>query len=361
MPPEWRYTPESHGGRDPRLDLLRGLCLFKMVCNHLWRTPLHVVHQWTGFVSAAEGFFLISGVVVGLVHTRRVEAQGWQASARQLWRRAAELYAANLGLVVLLASLEAARWLPEGYIVRRLWREGWGSLLSFEHPYYLQVLPRYSVFLAATPLVLWLLRRWGAAVVLLGSAALWAGNLGTGGRLALPGLEAGAAQGFPSSSWQLIFFAGVVFGAATARGRRRELHPMAVGAAGVSWLLLIWWHAELLAGAVTIAPWLADRPLVAPLRALNLLVAAIVCWWVVDRCWRPIDRLAGPLLLPFGRLALSAYLLHVLVAWAGLAVLTRAGVPLHRAGWELVPLVAAVVASLWWLLQRESLGRLVPR
>ncbi len=361
MPPEWRYAPETESGRDPRLDLLRGVCLFKMVWNHFWRTPLHVVHQWTGFVSAAEGFFLISGVVVGLVHTRRVETQGWRTSARQLWRRAAELYAANLGLVAVLASLEAAGWLPERYIVGRLWQEGWGALLSFEHPYYLQVLPRYSVFLALTPLVLWLLRRRGAAWVLLGSVVLWAGNLASGGRLALPGLEAGAARGFPSASWQLIFFVGVILGAATSRGKRLELSPKVVAAAAASWLVLVWWHAELLAGAATVSAWLADRPLVAPLRVVNLLAAAVVCWWAVDRCWRPINRGVGALLMPFGRLALSAYLLHVVFAWVGLAVLSRAGVPVHQAGWRIVPLVAAAVAGLWWLLRRDALGGWVPR
>ena len=35
-----RYDP-GESARDLRLDLLRGLCLFKMVFNHLWHTPLH--------------------------------------------------------------------------------------------------------------------------------------------------------------------------------------------------------------------------------------------------------------------------------------------------------------------------------
>lgn len=353
--------PES-GGRDQRLDFLRGLCLFKMVCNHLWRTPLHVVHQWTGFVSAAEGFFLISGVVVGMVHTRRIDGSGWDVSARQSWRRAGELYLANVGLVLLLASFEAARLLPQRPILDRFWGEGWTALLSFEHPYYLQVLPRYSVFLAVTPLVFLVLRRWGPGVVLALSGGVWAANWLSGGRLAVPMLEAGGAEGFPSSSWQVVFFAGLVLGATRSRWRGWVARPIVVAGALAVWILLIWWHLELLHGRTvwSVGPgvW-TDRSLLAPLRLLNLFVAAIVCWAVVDRCWRPLDRALGPLLMPFGRFALRAFLLHVVVAWVGLAVLLQ--LPLVLEGWELVPMVVVAVWSLWWTLRREWFAQVVPR
>src|SRR5215218_3733366 len=64
----WRYVPA--GKRDQRLDLLRGYCVFAMTVDHLDApTWLYVV---TGgnrfFVSAAEGFLFISGVVMGIVY-----------------------------------------------------------------------------------------------------------------------------------------------------------------------------------------------------------------------------------------------------------------------------------------------------
>jgi hypothetical protein len=364
LPPEWRYAPAPDGGRDLRLDLLRGVCLFKMILNHLWRTPLHVVHLWTGFVSAAEGFFLISGVVVGIVHSRRIERHGWQPSAVQLWRRAAELAAANIALVLLLASIEVAGWLPVRPVAERFWNEGWGALFSFEHPYYLHVLPRYCVFLAVAPLVLWVLRRVGPALVVAASAALWAGNWLTQGSLALPMVETRAAEGFPSASWQLIFFLGLVIGASPSMWPRWLLHPGAVGACLVVWIGMVWWHLELVRGQWPLGAmgmWWTDRPLVAPVRIVNLLVAAVVCWWLVDRCWRPLSRFLGPVVMPFGRFALTAYLLHVVVVWLGLALLLRTGLVLHRQGWELVPVVAVAVIGMWWLLRREALAGWVPR
>jgi hypothetical protein len=52
--------------RDSRLDMLRGLCLVLMTVDHLPINPLfRFTNQTLGFVSAAEGFVFISGVVSG--------------------------------------------------------------------------------------------------------------------------------------------------------------------------------------------------------------------------------------------------------------------------------------------------------
>jgi hypothetical protein len=112
-------------GRDLRLDLLRGLCLLKMVFNHLWSTPLHQYQALLGNVSAAAGFFLISGAVVGIVHGRRMQVNGLAHTSRALLARAMNLYIANLGLVLLFASLYkvgylkvkefAELWTDEGF------------------------------------------------------------------------------------------------------------------------------------------------------------------------------------------------------------------------------------------------------
>ncbi len=56
--------------RDIRLDALRGLVLAWMTINHL-SGPLHAYSFETlGFVSSAEGFVFISGIVAGMVYGR---------------------------------------------------------------------------------------------------------------------------------------------------------------------------------------------------------------------------------------------------------------------------------------------------
>ena len=72
----WAYCASagSGEGRDERLDLLRGFCLLKMVLSHLWPQPVDLQIAF-GFVSAAEGFFLISGATTGIVFGRRAESR----------------------------------------------------------------------------------------------------------------------------------------------------------------------------------------------------------------------------------------------------------------------------------------------
>ncbi|MGE3272240.1 MAG: OpgC domain-containing protein, partial [Chloroflexota bacterium] len=65
-------------GRDPRLDLLRGFCVFAMVVDHIGGTSwLYALTGGnTGPVTAAEGFVFLSGLVLGMVSRRRVVRDG---------------------------------------------------------------------------------------------------------------------------------------------------------------------------------------------------------------------------------------------------------------------------------------------
>src|SRR5215216_6626704 len=72
----WRYVAE--GKRDLRLDYLRGFAVFAMVADHLggasWLYALTGGNRF--FVSAAEGFVLIAGLVVGIVYGDRARQRG---------------------------------------------------------------------------------------------------------------------------------------------------------------------------------------------------------------------------------------------------------------------------------------------
>lgn len=382
LPESWRYgsvrvraaRSESSAAssrpreRDLRLDLLRGLCLFKMVLNHLWTTPLHVIHLWTGFVTAAGGFFFLSGAIVGIVHGRRVEVDGMAATGRALLSRAGQIYLANLGLVLLLASLEAARVLSTGYILQRFRLEGWPSLFDMHQEYYLQVLPRYVVFLAIAPLALWLLRRGHGWVMVSVSVAVWAANLLTRGGLTIPWAEDPRSTAFAAASWQLLFFVGLAVGYHRERIApiwRRAMQPrwvvMAMTAVAIGFA---WFHHSLVSGDLVVSHemtqrWL-ERDLIAPARVLNLVVVFALLFWLVDRCWVPIARAAGWLLIPFGRHALYLYLVHVPVHWLGVAAFAGSAIPLHGESWRTVPFVVAAIALFWAMIRYRVGFRVIP-
>ena len=71
--------------RDCRIDALRGICLIVMTCNHL-PNPLHAItYQPLGFVSAAEVFVFLSGMVSAWVYGRLLITEGMQTTVWRAW------------------------------------------------------------------------------------------------------------------------------------------------------------------------------------------------------------------------------------------------------------------------------------
>src|SRR5687768_15200653 len=89
-------------GRDPRLDLLRGFCVFAMIVDHIggasWLYALTGGN--TGPITAAEGFVFLSGLVLGIVSRRRVSRDGLAAAVRSALVRAWTLYALTVVLTL---------------------------------------------------------------------------------------------------------------------------------------------------------------------------------------------------------------------------------------------------------------------
>ena len=77
-------VPEARGKRDLRIDLLRGFCVFVMTVDHVGGESswLYVLTGGNHFyVSAAEGFVLLSGIAMGMVHASTIgHARGTRSS-----------------------------------------------------------------------------------------------------------------------------------------------------------------------------------------------------------------------------------------------------------------------------------------
>src|SRR5512135_878177 len=87
--------PAGASRRDERLDTFRGYMLVAITLNHL-DTELRVFSDYVfGFVSTAEGFVFLSGLVAGLVYTRRAERCTAEELQRHARRRAGQIYGAH--------------------------------------------------------------------------------------------------------------------------------------------------------------------------------------------------------------------------------------------------------------------------
>src|SRR3954468_12253264 len=87
-------------------DILRGYFLIVILINHIELYPSGF-DLFTGrgrlLVSAAEGFFFMFGLLVGMVYKRRL-ALGMRFIFQKMWKRALQLYIGSVTLTLLFTA-----------------------------------------------------------------------------------------------------------------------------------------------------------------------------------------------------------------------------------------------------------------
>lgn len=353
----WRY--QDAGGRDLRLDVLRGCLVVAMLVDHLggesWLFLITGGNRF--FVSAAEGFVFLSGLVMGLVYARLIARDGLGAATRRALRRAATLYgwAVLLGVGFQVVSHWAgASWAESlddlaGYAL---------GVATLRHSTYLaDVLMLYALLVLVAPLALALLARGRTGLMLGGSVGLWGlYQLGLTGPIdrALGGLV-----WFPPLAWQFVFLGGLALGFHW-RGLRARL-------AGRGWAWPLAALAALAAGLIALSIWAPGSPLADPVaavfgkedvRAGRLLAAAVffpLLFGLTTLAWRPLRAGLGWLLAPLGQRALLAYALHL-----GLALLAHVWWP-RIPGYDLNNPAINTLAQVLMVLLLWALVQALPR
>ncbi|MBF0678651.1 MAG: OpgC domain-containing protein [Devosia sp.] len=216
-------------GRDPRLDMFRGLALIMIFINHV---PGTIYETYTnrnfGFSDSAEAFVFMSGLAAGLAYSSAfLDGKNlWSAIAR-VWARARYLYFVHIAVTMLCLAIfaGAALWFAmpvvllknnvEPVITQPLQALIGIPLLTHQLGY-LNILPLYAVLLLAAPIafLIGLRRPW----LMLGlSVALWvlAGQF----RINLPNFPNSGGWFFNPFSWQLLFVIGLLSGMAMKRGQ----------------------------------------------------------------------------------------------------------------------------------------------
>jgi len=137
------------------LDALRGLMLVIMTVDHLdmFGPVYRLTYETTGFVSAAEGFVLLSGIVAGLVYA----SLGGQPDLlrRRAWTRVLTIWQVHLivvaGFLGYFLVYAAAR--PEGGMPSVILNVLGGAVLLNQEPP-LDILPLYIIFVALLPVII---------------------------------------------------------------------------------------------------------------------------------------------------------------------------------------------------------------
>src|SRR6476661_214462 len=101
-----RLTPFG-GGRDLRIDWLRGLAMTCVIIDHSKRSSLLSWFSYQRFwvVTAAEVFVVLSGIVLGSVYGARLVRYGLPSVTKRLLRRALILYLAFVAVTLSILAL----------------------------------------------------------------------------------------------------------------------------------------------------------------------------------------------------------------------------------------------------------------
>lgn len=303
MHPQYRpqASPGSSaaGSRMWQIDALRGLMLALMTVTHLPTVLSGPAGQPFGFVSAAEGFVLLSGFMAGMVYAARARRQGELRMRSAFYRRVGKIYLCQVGLLLFLFTVvaliavvlqrDAITGLMSYYLAEPL-HAFLGSMLLIYNPPLLDILPIYVLFMLVSPVLLLHGIRSGWGGILAVSLALWLASqfklgswvyeaLAPVAGIRVPLHQTGA---FDVLAWQFLWVTGLWMGA------RRSAQPLAaplvfprwiVGTAiAIAAVLFVWRHV---AGQVPL-PYdstvniLFDKWRLGPLRLLNLFALLVL-------------------------------------------------------------------------------------
>lgn len=333
-----KFSDLGERQRDLRLDLFRGLANWLIFLGHV---PDSLLAWFTtrnyGFSDGADLFVFISGYTAALVYSRMMIERGFVVGATRLWKRAWQLYVAQLLLFLFYSAAihyVAHRWdlghLMDQFNVAGLMDDPVDTLvqamtLRFK-PLNLDVLPLYIVLMSIFPFALWLLLRW-PDMTMFGSIALY--FIARRFQWNLTSYPSGYWY-FDPFTWQLLFMLGGWLVLSGARRLRRVASARLTVI--LSLLFLVFALLMTLSASVPALHLLVpgefsalfapnDKTYLAPYRVVHLLALLVLAVNLIPRNW---PALARPLLRPLikcGQQSLEVFCVGIFLSFVAHLVL----------------------------------------
>ncbi|MEM9134991.1 MAG: OpgC domain-containing protein [Actinomycetota bacterium] len=325
-PARSRLAYPEDGGRDRRLDLLRGYALAAMSINHfgLSNSYLHTLSGRSQFlVSAAEAFLFISGFTLGYITIGRTPEQSTDRLSRRTWTVYLSTVGVSVGLGIVALTTNLLLW---GELEAGAYPSVWawlGGVVTMREAFNgADILIAYVVYLAIAIAALRLMTRGRSWVVITGTVGVYLLSRLAGAESMTLGFASFRALA-PNAP---LFFGGLLLGYHRHRvaalwhavpGRRALDAALVVAAVALGWLYSQGWPATEWLGRPIAGPELSsplglrefEMPVV-PLLVVFLYLR--VGWIVVDALWVPIRSTLGWLFLPLGEASLFTFIMHLL-------------------------------------------------
>jgi len=370
-------------GRLWELDALRGLMLVLMILTHLPTRVAVPLGQPFGFVSAAEGFVMLSAYMAGMVYTLRARREGERRMREAFLIRALKVYACQAALLVFLFTVVAfLDMLAHGVDIGNLiafYRQDpvaavFGAALLLYNPPLLDILPMYIVFMLVSPVLLLHGLHQGWTGTLAASVALWLGAQFTlggwlyGQAVKFTGLPVPADQtgSFSPLAWQFLWVLGLWMGSTLVirtGGSTRPFPPSLVFlAAAYAAVCLVWRHAvgQVPFGDHSALNLLFDKWRIGPLRLLDFLALMVLVMHFGPWLKRNLPRCR--FLEVLGAASLTVFCCHLVLVLVALAIVGEAKPerPLWIDAWILVASFAALYGlarAQQWFIRRSVTSR----
>ena len=362
---------ESH--RDLRLDACRGLALWFIFIDHIPDNALSwlTVRNY-GFSDVSEVFVFVSGYTCMLAYGGALRDQGWRTTGVRVARRAWEIYAAFLVLLIAYAGLVWAagggvRYLDEtntGFFFREPGPAVMHAILLQFAPVNTDILLTFVLLHLSFPLLLWLMMRSTALTLCLSFLLYLMVQLFDWHFPAWPDGE----LYFNPFAWQFLFAIGCWY----AYEGRLRLKPIlqsraclviAIAYLVFSLIVALSWEykslGEVIPSAVTNLIYPIYKSHLAPVRLLYFLSLALLVSRLTPPDWHgPIKPLMTAM-IRCGENSLQIYCLGVLLAFIGQVILIDvSGALLMQVTVSLAGLAILVAAAtvLTWEAQLDRRG-----
>ncbi len=343
-------------GRDPRLDVFRGLAMCIILLAHMrWTVLADYIPARFGLSDAAEMFVFLSGCASAIAFGGTFRRSGFLIGSARIAYRCGQLYFAHLMLFFIIAALVAGAsatfaapdyfelayitWFfvdPASALIR---------LFSLTYvPAYLDIMPVYIVVLALVPAMM-ALSRVHLLLAPAASVALYLAANVTGWNFLADPIE-GRGWFLNPFAWQLIFFAGFSLSAGwiAPPGPNRRLFQAAVGVLAIGLVVKLPGPADWLPPIGALGSLVldhSDKTLLDPMRLVHFLSAAYVVNSLLEGRTRILEH---PLLRPIrkvGQQALPSFLFSIVLSNVGGIAFDQLG-----AGWPMQIVVNAVTLGL---------------
>ncbi len=377
MMDEKRPPIQTRISRILALDLMRGYFLIAILLNHLhyWPNGLDfLTMRGELFVSAAEGFFLISGIVLGIVRGQKLLNKPFATGAKLLLKRSFQLY---ITYVVLAVFSTLIGWwffydnpglkngiLPrDTTIISMLWQT-----LSLQYLYgWADYLRLYAIFIFVSPIAMLLLRKGLWNIVLAASLAVY---------LLSPDPTWPESVMTQPYHWQLIFFFGLVLGFhwnsvtefwKSLHERVRKLVITSTVSIAVITLLLNtlyvfsgFINTALYENLTTIhqalTPYFNKENLPLP-RLILFGIWFSASFWLFTKYEKHILKKIGWLLVPFGTNSLYVYTVHALLIFFVHLVIPSGS----QVFWINALLSFGLISLTYYMVKYKILFKIIPR